>query len=53
MHNMVRRIVGTLLHISHEELEPDLIDEILSTQDYNLLGMTAPPQGLYLFEVTY
>ena len=53
MHNMVRRIVGTLLHISHEGLEPDLIDEILSTQDYNLLGTTAPPQGLYLFEVTY
>jgi len=53
MHNMVRRIVGTLSHISHEGLEPDLIDKILSTQDYNLLGMTAPPQGLYLFEVIY
>jgi len=53
MHNMVRRIVGTLLHISHEGLEPDYIDKILSAQDYNLLGMTAPPQGLYLFKVTY
>ncbi|MDP8242301.1 MAG: tRNA pseudouridine(38-40) synthase TruA [Candidatus Celaenobacter antarcticus] len=53
MHNMVRRIVGTLLHISHEGLEPEHIDKILSNQDYNLLGMTAPPQGLYLFEVTY
>jgi len=53
MHNMVRRIVGTLLHISHEELDPDYIKNVLSTQDYNLLGMTAPPQGLYLSEVTY
>lgn len=53
MHNMVRRIVGTLLHISNEGIEPDYINKILSTQDYSLLGMTAPPQGLYLFEVTY
>ncbi len=53
MHNMVRRIVGTLLHISHEGLEADYISKILSTQDYSLLGMTAPPQGLYLLKVSY
>ncbi|MBN2017653.1 MAG: tRNA pseudouridine(38-40) synthase TruA [Candidatus Cloacimonetes bacterium] len=53
MHNMVRRIVGTLLHICHKRLESNLIQTILKTQDCTLLGTTAPPHGLYLYDVTY
>ncbi|MGC9336895.1 MAG: tRNA pseudouridine(38-40) synthase TruA [Candidatus Cloacimonadia bacterium] len=53
LHNMVRRIVGTLLKISHYNLENDYIKKILEQKDYTLLGATAPPQGLYLYEVAY
>jgi tRNA pseudouridine38-40 synthase len=53
LHNMVRRIVGTLLKISHYNLEDDYTKKILEQKDYTLLGTTAPPQGLYLYDVTY
>lgn len=53
LHNMVRRIVGTLLKISHYNLEDDYIKKVLEKKDYTLLGATAPPQGLYLYDVTY
>lgn len=53
MHNMVRRIVGTLTHICHNGLEVDYIKKIITIQDYSLLGTTAPPQGLYLYDVIY
>ena len=53
LHNMVRRIIGTLLKISHYDLPDNYINEILEKQDNKMLGQTAPPQGLYLYNVEY
>ena len=54
LHNMVRRIVGTLINISHFELEPEIIRNLMAAKDQNnKLIETAPPQGLYLEEVEY
>lgn len=53
LHNMVRRIIGTLLKISHYGLPDNYIQEILEKQDYKMLGETAPSQGLYLYDVEY
>ena len=54
LHNMVRRIVGTVINISHCELEPEIIRVLIAVKDQNnKLIETAPPQGLYLAEVEY
>ena len=54
LHNMVRRIVGTLANISHLSLAPETIDAILSDAcpKQNLVT-TAPASGLYLIDVKY
>lgn len=54
---MVRSILGTLLE--REEMrrrggEPELsIGDLIARRDRSLAGPTAPPQGLFLTEVTY
>ena len=54
LHNMVRRIVGTLANIAHFALRPDVIDAILSDAcPRQNLVTTAPATGLYLIEVKY
>jgi len=53
LHNMVRRIVGTLIKTSHNALPDNYINEVLEKQDYKMLGETAPSQGLYLYDVEY
>ncbi len=53
LYNMVRIIVGTLVEVGKGRLTGDCIREALSTENRNVLGMTAPPQGLYLTEVFY
>ncbi|MBC8313300.1 MAG: tRNA pseudouridine(38-40) synthase TruA [Candidatus Cloacimonetes bacterium] len=53
LHNMVRRIVGTIIKISDKDLPADYIQQIFEKQDYTMLGTTAPPNGLYLFDVKY
>jgi len=54
LHNMVRRIVGTVINISHFELEPNIIRDMITAKDQNnKLIETTPPQGLYLEEVQY
>ena len=53
LHNMVRRIVGTLLKISHYDLPDNYIQQILEKQDYSMLGDTAPPEGLYLYNINF
>jgi tRNA pseudouridine38-40 synthase len=54
LHNMVRRVVGTLVNISHKEQEISIITELLAARSpqSNLIS-TAPPQGLYLQNVEY
>lgn len=53
LHNMVRRIVGTLLNICDNQLDDYYLEQLLHEQDYTKLGTTAPPEGLYLYDVTY
>lgn len=53
LYNMVRIMVGTLLQVGNGDIEPDSIPEILAKRDRIFAGKTAPPQGLYLWEVFY
>ncbi len=54
LHNMVRRIVGTLANISHFNLPPETVDDILADRcPRQNLVTTAPATGLYLTGVKY
>lgn len=53
LYNMVRILVGTLLQVGTGEIEASAIPGILAKRDRTLAGKTAPPQGLFLWEVRY
>ena len=53
LYNMVRIIVGTLVHVGLGRIKPNQIEEILQSKDRARAGRTAPPQGLYLVQVYY
>ncbi len=54
LHNMVRKIVGTILNISSTKNNPQIVHKlILDKTPENKLISTAPPNGLYLMEVEY
>lgn len=53
LYNMVRILVGTLLDVGRGVLVPEDIGEILAKKDRIVAGKTAPPQGLYLWQVFY
>jgi tRNA pseudouridine38-40 synthase len=48
MHNMVRILVGTLMDVARKRLEPGAITRALVSHRREDLGITAPPDGLYL-----
>lgn len=48
LYRMVRIIVGTLVDIGRGRLEPSRTLRALETKARSDLGMTAPPEGLYL-----
>lgn len=53
LYNMVRILVGTLLEVGSGERKPAEIKGILAEKDRRMAGKTAPPQGLYLWQVFY
>ena len=53
LYNMVRNIVGTLVEIGFGRRPPEWINDVLASGDRRLAGQTAPPQGLFLVDVTY
>ena len=53
LYNMVRAIVGTLIHVGRGRWTPDDLRRILESGDRTHAGETAPPQGLYLMRVDY
>lgn len=53
LYNMVRIIAGTLIDVGMGKYPPEQVKRALETKDRNLAGRTAPPQGLYLWKVTY
>jgi len=53
LYNMVRTIVGTLIHIGRGRWTENDMRRILTMGDRTHAGETAPPQGLYLMRVDY
>ena len=53
LHHMVRNIVGTLLKVQATTDPAATLRGILEARDRRLAGMTAPPEGLYLWHITY
>ena len=53
LRNMVRIIVGTLAEVGTGKRPPAQVAEIVASKDRSRAGITAPPQGLELVEVTY
>ena len=50
---MVRIIVGTLVGVALGRFMPEDILSIIESKDRKKAGMTAPPHGLYLYNVEY
>lgn len=53
LYNMVRIIVGTMLHVAQEKRTPEQIAAAIEAKDRRKAGPTAPPCGLYLNRVFY
>jgi tRNA pseudouridine38-40 synthase len=53
LYNMVRAIVGTLIHVGTGRWNAEDVCRIRDVMDRSQAGDTAPPQGLYLVEVDY
>jgi tRNA pseudouridine38-40 synthase len=53
LYQMVRIIVGQLVTIGKGKAEPGIIQDIINAKDRQKAFPTAPPQGLYLWEVKY
>ncbi len=53
LHHMVRNIAGTLIAIGNGAHEPDWAAAVLQAKDRRAAAETAPPHGLYLYQVGY
>lgn len=53
LYNMVRILVGTLVDVGMHRLSKEEVMEALTSGDRKKAGQTAPPEGLYLYEVIY
>lgn len=53
LHNMARIMVGTLMEVGEGKRTPESIKDILSSKVRENAGVTAPAQGLFLYEVFY
>lgn len=53
LYNMVRIIIGTLIHVGLGKVNPSAIPDIIHSGDRNRAKYTAPACGLYLSRVYY
>lgn len=53
LYNMVRIIAGTILSAGRGYLKSDDIPEIILSKERKNAGITAPPEGLMLYEIEY
>lgn len=53
LHNQVRSMVGSLVHVGEGKWSADDLTRILEARDRTLCGQVAPPDGLYLVKVDY
>lgn len=53
LYHMVRILAGTLIEVGLGDRKPEEMKEILLKLDRQAAGFTAPPEGLFLEEVSY
>lgn len=53
LHNQVRSMVGSLVHIGDGKWTADDLSAALAARDRTACGQVAPPDGLYLMKVDY
>lgn len=53
LHNMVRKIVGTLIEVGLGKIKPEEVRIILESKDRSKCGYIADAQGLYLEDILY
>ncbi|MEG6614301.1 tRNA pseudouridine(38-40) synthase TruA [Pseudoclostridium thermosuccinogenes] len=53
LHNMARKIVGTLIEVGLGKLDAATIPDIIESKDRSLAGFIADACGLYLEKITY
>lgn len=53
LHHMVRNIAGVLIDIGAGVAAPQWAAQVLAARDRRRAGVTAPPNGLYLVDVSY
>ncbi len=53
LHHMVRNIVGVLMTVGNGREEPGYMERLLEYKDRTKGAETAPPYGLYLYNVIY
>jgi tRNA pseudouridine38-40 synthase len=53
LRNMVRRIVACLLEIGLERMDQQIMINAMENKAYFEVGLTAPANGLYLWEIKY
>jgi tRNA pseudouridine38-40 synthase len=53
LHNQVRSMVGSLIHVGEGKWSADDLAAALAARDRTACGQVAPPQGLYLVRVEY
>jgi len=50
---MVRTLTGTLVNLDRDNKPLDSMEKILLAKDRRLAGVTAPPTGLFLYEIKF
>ena len=53
LYNMVRIIAGTLVGVATKRFLPEDVAAMIEAKDRKKAGVTAPPHGLYLYNVEY
>jgi tRNA pseudouridine38-40 synthase len=53
LRNMVRAIVGTLIMVGKQEIEPEAVRAIIESKNRSNAGTSVPACGLYLTQVRY
>ena len=53
LHHMIRNIMGCILPIAIGKKEPIWLNEVIKKKNRQFAGVTAPSNGLYLFDVKY
>jgi len=53
LHKMIRNIIGTMIFLNKNNMEPAEMKKILEAKDRNIAGPTFTPKGLIFYKVYY